>query len=98
MIHDLPATAGKACVCLSISYNGFHRVVEVHATGRTRAGHRVMRVWQVRGGSSSGVTHGWKLMRLDQVTAMSLTEERSQAPRNGYRRGDKAMLHIDWQH
>jgi hypothetical protein len=97
MIHNLPITAGMASVCLSINYNGFHRIVEIHTVGKSKAGHKLMRVWQVRGGSSSGVFEGWKLMRLDQVTAMALTEENSQAPRDGYRRGDKAMAVIDWQ-
>lgn len=97
MLYDPPVTAGQAGVCLSISYNGYHRIVEIHAVGRTKAGHKVMRVWQVRGGSSSGVNQGWKLMRLDQVESMTLTEERAQVPRDGYRRGDKAMAQITWQ-
>jgi hypothetical protein len=97
MLYDPPVTAGKAGVCLSISYNGYNRIVEIHAVGRTKAGHKVMRVWQVRGGSSSGVYQGWKLMRLDQVSAMALTEERAQVPRYGYRRGDRAMAQIIWQ-
>lgn len=98
MIHDLPISAGQAGVCLSISYNGYARIVEVHAVGVTRAGNRVMRVWQVSGGSSSGEPVGWKLMSVNEAHSLALTEQRSQAPREGYRRGDKAMAgRIDWQ-
>lgn len=97
MIHDLSVTAGQAGVCLSLTYNGFSRIIEVHAVGVTRAGNRVMRVWQVSGGSSSGKPVGWKLMSVNEASSLTLTEQRSQAPRNLYRRGDKAMARIDWQ-
>lgn len=97
MLHDLPVTAGKAALCLSLEYGGFSRLVELHAVGRSRAGNRLMRVWQLSGGSRSGQPVGWKLMRLDEAHNLAISEQRSQAPREGYRRGDKAMLHIDWQ-
>lgn len=97
MLHDLPATAGKAALCLSLEYGGLTRLVEVHAVGKSRAGHRLMRVWQVDGGSRSGQPVGWKLMRVDEARNLSISEQRSQAPRDGYRRGDRAMLRIDWQ-
>lgn len=97
MIHDLPSTAGQAGVCLSLSYNGFARIVEVHAVGNTRAGNPVMRVWQVSGGSSSGKPVGWKLMSIAEASVLRLTEQRSEAPREKYRRGDKAMARILWQ-
>lgn len=97
MLHDLPVTAGKAGVALSLTYNGFARIVEVHAVGVSRAGNRLMRVWQVSGGSRSGINFGWKLMSVNEARGFALTEQSSQAPRNGYRRGDKAMARIDWQ-
>jgi hypothetical protein len=46
---------------LELRYDGFARCVEVHAVGFTKAGHAVLRGWQVRA--------GWKLMRLDEATS-----------------------------
>ena len=53
-----------------------------------------MRAWQVRGGSASGERVGWKLMRLDEANAAVISDERSEAPRSGYKHGDPAMDRI----
>ena len=76
---------------LEIRYDGYTRDVEVHAVGRSTAGHEVMRVWQVRGGSVSNESVGWKLLRLDETVGLALLNEKSLAPRPGYRRDDPAM-------
>lgn len=80
--------------CLEIRYDGYSRVVEVHAVGVSSAGHDVMRVWQVRGGSVSNEPVGWKLLRLDEAVGVAVLSERSSAPRPGFKRGDKAMQRI----
>jgi len=81
-------SAGKS---LSITYDGYSRIVEVHAVGTTNDGNPIMRVWQVSGGSASGERTGWKLLRLDKTWGYGLTDEGSQAPRRGYKRGDPAI-------
>ena len=81
-------------VCLRVAYDGFFRIGEVHAVGISTAGHPVMRVWQVRGGSVHGQPVGWKLLRLDEATGVALTDEPSGAPRPRYRRGDREMATI----
>lgn len=76
---------------LELQYDGFSRCVEVHAVGISTAGHYVMCCWQISGGSASGESVGWKLMRLDEVRAALVSGQPAAAPRNGYRRGDKRM-------
>jgi hypothetical protein len=83
--------------CLEIRYDGYARVVEVHAVGVSTAGHEVMRVWQVRGGSVHNEPVGWKMLRLDEASGVAILSERSQAPRPGYKRGDRAMYTITCQ-
>jgi hypothetical protein len=78
---------------LEIGYDGYSRVVEVHAVGYSTAGNPVMRAYQVRGGSNSG-EQGWKMLRLDEISRSRILEERSEAPRTGYRRNDSQMARI----
>lgn len=81
-------------LCLELTYDGLVRVVEVHAVGESSAGHLVMRVWQVEGGSSSNERLGWKMLRLDEARSLVLSGVPSCAPRPGFKRGDKQMRKI----
>lgn len=82
---------------LELRYDGFTRVVEVHAVGTAQKGHEVMRAYQVRGGSVHNEPVGWKLLRLDEATGAHILDEQSLAPRSGYKRGDSAMRFINCQ-
>lgn len=91
---DLASKALRSGKVLELSYDGWRRWVEVHAVGYSKDGNPLMRVWQTRGGSNSDERQGWKLMRCDEAFAATITEEVSEAPRKGYRRGDPALSRI----
>ncbi len=91
MLTGLPCEALRKGVCLELRYDGYGRVVEVHAVGTTKKNKGIMRAWQVWGGSVSNEPVGWKLLSLDDIVSAHLTEERSLAPRKGYNRNDPAI-------
>lgn len=94
MVSDTACEALRRGKRLELRYDGYSRVVEVHAVGVTKEDHGIIRVYQVRGGSASHDPVGWKLFRTDEVSSAHIMEESSDAPRRGYKRGDKAMERI----
>ena len=80
--------------CLELRYDGFTRVVEVHAVGETTAGHLAMSAWQVRGGSSSNEDRGWKTFLLDEISSAVEIDEASEAPRPDYVHGSRQFRRI----
>jgi hypothetical protein len=94
MLSQTACEALKSRKRLELQYNGFVRVVEVHAVGLSKNNNPVARVWQVRGGTASTEPVGWKLLRLDQATGGVILSEASDAPRTGYKAGDRAMYRI----
>lgn len=82
--------------CLSITYDGHSRLVEVHAVGTTKDGKPVMRVWQIHS-TEPGFTPQFRLFRLDRAWTYATTDEPSQAPRRGYKRGDSHIAVIRCQ-
>jgi hypothetical protein len=99
-MNDTPTPFLLACRavrrgrCLELSYAGHERVVEVHITGFTSEGEPLMRVWQVRGGSTSGQPTGWKMFHLGQVQSARLSIEPSSAPREGYQPHDPVIRRV----
>ena len=82
---------------LELRYDGYARMVEVHAVGFTKEDNAIMRVWQISGGSASNEPVGWKLLRLDEATGAIVTHQKSLAPRPGYKPGDAVMKLITCQ-
>ena len=72
-------------------YDGYPRTVEPHCYGESRAGNELLRCYQVAGGSSSGNVPDWKLMTVDKISGLALTQKTFLGPRPEYNRDDKAM-------
>lgn len=75
---------------LELRYSGYVRTVEPHAYGRDKGGDEVLRCFQVSGGSESGETSGWKLLKVADAYSIQKTSQKFSA-RPDYRRNDKAM-------
>lgn len=91
MLSGVAQEAIRHGKCLELRYDGFTRVVEVHCVGVKNKGGEAMRVWQVRGGSVSDERSGFKLLNLDETFSAHMIDEKSQAPRFGYKRRDSAF-------
>jgi hypothetical protein len=94
MWKNIACDALRSGYRLELRYDGFIRVVEVHAVGVTTAGNEAMSVYQVRGGSGSNERTGWKTMRLDEAFTANIIDEKSEAPRTGYKRGAAIFSYI----
>jgi len=77
--------------CLKIDYEPGERLIEPHALGRGADRQLLLRAYQISGASASGEHEHWKLFRVDRIRRITSDPSASQAPRDGYRRGDKAM-------
>lgn len=80
---------------LRLIYDGGSRTVEPHAYGHNNAkSHDLLRAYQVSGSSKSFEYVGWKLFRCDEIQSIEVLTDRFAAPRDGYKRGDKALDQI----
>lgn len=82
---------------LSFNYDGFQRVVEPHTYGIDSKGHTALRAYQVRGGSESGESIGWKLFHVDQMQQVAIGSQHFSGPRPKYTRSDSAFRVIHAQ-
>lgn len=84
-------SAIQAIRCLLIDYDPGQRLIEPHALGYGSDGQLLLRAYQVSGASASGEHEHWKLFRVDRIRNISEDVAPSAAPRDGYKRGDRAM-------
>lgn len=82
-------------LCLSLTYDGLLRIVEVHTVGTTTAFRQAMSVWQVDGQSNTPPIPDWRLFCFDQCFNVSLLDIPSTAPRPKYKKGAKQFRSID---
>jgi len=74
-------------------YENETRIVEPHCYGKTTAGNEALRAYQIAGFSSSGKL-GWKMYDLSKAKNINIRDDKFDAPRSGYKRGDKGMSDI----
>jgi hypothetical protein len=79
---------------LRFGYEGQLRTVEPHTYGRDRKGQRMLRAYQVGGGSNSGARTGWKFFCERHMRELTVLEETFRGPRPEYKRGDPFFTHI----
>jgi len=81
---------------LKFTYDGHPRIVEPHAYGLTRARTRneVMRCYQTGGTSRYSKVPEWKLMKVNLIKSLTVTEKHFVGERDGYQRGDRGMSTI----
>ena len=76
------------------------RTIEPVCLGFSKAGNRVVRVWDMEGASHTARTGeqplpGWRLMRLDKIMTLKPTGDNFTTPRPGYNfNGDKSMTRV----
>ncbi|RQX79199.1 hypothetical protein DF034_30390 [Burkholderia anthina] len=79
---------------LELRYDGYSRIIEPHAYGVSDEGHYLLRCYQTAGGSHSGSSIGWKLLRTGEIGSLYANGTVFQGARPGYKRSDSAMRHI----
>jgi hypothetical protein len=82
-------------VCLSCTYDGLFRVVEVHTVGTTTARRPAMSVWQVDGQSNSTPVTGWRLFCFDECFNVALTDIPSKPSRPEYKKRAEQFRVVD---
>lgn len=96
--RDMALRAGKAKVCLSLTYDGLPRVVEIQVVGTTLKNRPAMRVYQVDGQSHSTPAVDWRLFCFDECFNVSVTQRQASPPRSDKNNRDKGFKRIDWSY
>lgn len=93
MLLDLLKSAVADRKVLAFDYDGEPRLVEPHALGLNKKQQLVLRGFQVTGGSATN-SFAWKLFTLEKAENLQVLDLASQAPRPGFKAGDKGMVEI----
>lgn len=81
---------------LELRYRRYTRIVEPYVYGAGRDGQERIRCYQIAGDSDSGEMVGWKLLRVDDIVSLRVTDSRF-AARKDYRRDDPVIVHVACQ-
>lgn len=78
---------------VELRYHRYSRIVEPYVYGLGREGVEWIRCFQIAGDSDSGEMVGWKLLRVEDIVSLRVTETRF-APRPDYRRADPVIVEV----
>ena len=76
------------------------RVIEPYCLGVSKAGHKVLRAWDIEGASHTAKTGeqplpGWRLFRVDKILSFRPSGEKFNDIRPGYNlAGDRGMVNV----
>ena len=79
---------------ISVTYNGYQRVLQPAAHGVSSAGNQVLRAYQTEGGSASGVMPGWKMMSLNEISNFQILDKTFTGNPPGFKPGDRGMTTV----
>ena len=96
---DLHLRIERACTAiekgcrLELYYQGWSRLVDVHAVGFDADLRAVVQAWQETPDVGGAGLPGWKLLHLDETRKVAVSGYFSEAPRPDYVR-DPAIIHV----
>lgn len=80
-------------VLVQFNYDGEPRVAEPYCFGLSSRGNRVLRAYQIAGGSAVSGELGWKLFDESKIEGLQTTDDHFD-PRADYNPADKGMTKI----
>src|SRR5580765_1891575 len=78
-----------------LMYHGGAREVEPYIYGRSATGDELLRADQLQAASRSGAVAGWKMLRVADISSVSVTFEPCAAPRAGYDPVDTVITFVN---
>lgn len=78
---------------VELRYHRYSRIVEPYVYGAGRDGAERIRCYQIAGDSESGEMIGWKLLRVDEIVSLRVTDS-TFAARDDYRRDDPVIVQV----
>ena len=78
---------------VELRYHRYSRIVEPYVYGAGRDGLERIRCYQIAGDSESGEMTGWKLLRVDEIVSLRVTQS-SFRVRPDYRRDDPVIVQV----
>ena len=79
---------------VQFSYEGLSRTAELHCHGISKAGHEVVRAYQVGGYTNSGRVPMWRMYEVSKMSGIRQTGQTFAFNRPGYNPNDRAMISV----
>jgi hypothetical protein len=93
-VNSLVCEAIRERRLATFTYNDWNRVVEIYSHGFNGHRREVIRGYQVRGGSKSGETIGWKFFDVQLIDDFELLSTSFTGERSGHADADVELIVI----